>query len=38
MGGLNEVLAVILMTAKYELPAWPHADGVGYVNMCNICQ
>lgn len=29
MGGLNEVLAVMLMAAKYGLPVWPHAGGVG---------
>jgi len=29
MGGLNEVLAVLLMAAKYKLPVWPHAGGVG---------
>jgi L-fuconate dehydratase len=29
MGGLNEVLAVMLMAAKYDLPVWPHAGGVG---------
>ena len=29
MGGLNEVLAVMLMAAKYKLPVWPHAGGVG---------
>lgn len=35
MGGLNEVLAVLLMAAKYELPAWPHAGGVG---LCEYVQ
>ncbi|MDW9822536.1 L-fuconate dehydratase [Sinorhizobium meliloti] len=29
MGGLNEVLAVLLIAAKYGLPVWPHAGGVG---------
>ncbi|MFV0411273.1 MAG: enolase C-terminal domain-like protein [Paracoccus sp. (in: a-proteobacteria)] len=29
LGGLNEVLAVQLMAAKYGLPVWPHAGGVG---------
>ena len=29
LGGLNEVLAVLLMAAKYELPVCPHAGGVG---------
>ena len=28
-GGLNEVLAVQMMAAKYDLPVWPHAGGVG---------
>ena len=25
LGGLNEVLAVLLLAAKYDLPVWPHA-------------
>ena len=29
MGGLNEVLAVMILAAKYDLPVWPHAGGVG---------
>jgi L-fuconate dehydratase len=29
LGGLNEVMAVLLMAAKYELPVCPHAGGVG---------
>jgi L-fuconate dehydratase len=29
LGGLNEVLAVLLMAAKYDLPVCPHAGGVG---------
>jgi L-fuconate dehydratase len=29
LGGLNEVLAVLVMAAKYKLPVWPHAGGVG---------
>lgn len=29
LGGFNEVLAVLLMAAKYKLPVWPHAGGVG---------
>jgi len=29
LGGLNEVLAVLLMAAKYNLPVCPHAGGVG---------
>lgn len=35
MGGLNEVLAVLLMAAKYNLPVWPHAGGVG---LCEYVQ
>ncbi len=35
MGGLNEVLAVMLMAAKYNLPVWPHAGGVG---LCEYVQ
>jgi L-fuconate dehydratase len=35
MGGLNEVLAVMLMAAKYDLPVWPHAGGVG---LCEYVQ
>lgn len=35
MGGLNEVLAVLLMAAKYQLPVWPHAGGVG---LCEYVQ
>lgn len=35
MGGLNEVLAVLLLAAKYELPVWPHAGGVG---LCEYVQ
>ena len=34
MGGLNEVFAVLLMAAKYGLPVWPHAGGVGLVRIC----
>src|SRR5690606_13691436 len=34
-GGLNEVLAVLLMAAKYGLPVWPHAGGVG---LCEYVQ
>lgn len=29
LGGLNEVLAVLLMAAKYKRPVCPHAGGVG---------
>ncbi|MCU4159933.1 L-fuconate dehydratase [Acidiphilium sp. AL] len=35
LGGLNEVLAVLLMAAKHELPVWPHAGGVG---LCEYVQ
>ena len=35
MGGLNEVLAVMLMAAKNTLPVWPHAGGVG---LCEYVQ
>jgi len=28
LGGVNEVLAVLLMAAKYELPVCPHAGRV----------
>jgi L-fuconate dehydratase len=35
MGGLNEVLSVLLMAAKYNLPVWPHAGGVG---LCEYVQ
>lgn len=35
LGGLNEVLAVQLMAAKYNLPVWPHAGGVG---LCEYVQ
>lgn len=35
VGGLNEVLAIQLMAAKYGLPVWPHAGGVG---LCEYVQ
>jgi L-fuconate dehydratase len=35
MGGLNEVLAVLVLAAKFELPVWPHAGGVG---LCEYVQ
>ena len=35
VGGLNEVLAILLMAAKYRLPVWPHAGGVG---LCEYVQ
>ncbi len=35
IGGLNEVLSVLVMAAKYGLPVWPHAGGVG---LCEYVQ
>lgn len=35
MGGVNEVLAVLLMAAKYKVPVCPHAGGVG---LCEYVQ
>ncbi|MEO9229373.1 MAG: L-fuconate dehydratase [Devosia sp.] len=35
IGGLNEVLSVLLMAVKYGLPVWPHAGGVG---LCEYVQ
>jgi len=35
LGGLNEVLAVLLLAAKYGLPVCPHAGGVG---LCEYVQ
>jgi L-fuconate dehydratase len=35
LGGVNEVLAVLLMAAKYGVPVCPHAGGVG---LCEIVQ
>jgi len=35
LGGLNEVLAVLLLAAKHQLPVWPHAGGVG---LCEYVQ
>lgn len=35
MGGLNEVLAVLVLAAKFNLPVWPHAGGVG---LCEYVQ
>ena len=34
LGGVNEILAVLLMAAKYELRC-PHAGGVACANMCS---
>jgi L-fuconate dehydratase len=35
MGGVNEVLAVMLMAAKLNVPVCPHAGGVG---LCEYVQ
>ncbi len=35
LGGVNEVLAVILMAAKFGIPVCPHAGGVG---LCEYVQ
>ena len=35
LGGLNEVLAVLLMAAKFGVPVCPHAGGVG---LCEYAQ
>ena len=35
LGGLNEVLAVLLLAAKFEVPVCPHAGGVG---LCEYVQ
>ena len=35
MGGLNEVLSVLLIAAKFGMPVWPHAGGVG---LCEYVQ
>ena len=35
LGGVNDVLAVMLMAAKYNLPVCPHAGGVG---LCEYVQ
>ena len=35
IGGVNEILAVLLMAAKYDLPVCPHAGGVG---LCEYVQ
>ena len=33
LGGVNDVLAVILMAAKYKVPVCPHGGGIGLCNM-----
>jgi L-fuconate dehydratase len=35
LGGVNEILAVQLMAAKFGVPVWPHAGGVG---LCEYVQ
>ena len=35
LGGVNEVLAVMLMAKKFGIPVWPHAGGVG---LCEYVQ
>ncbi len=35
VGGVNEILAILLMAAKYEIPVCPHAGGVG---LCEYVQ
>jgi L-fuconate dehydratase len=35
LGGVNEVLAVLLLAARFEVPVCPHAGGVG---LCELVQ
>jgi L-fuconate dehydratase len=35
LGGVNEVLAVLLLAAKFDVPVCPHAGGVG---LCEYVQ
>ena len=35
LGGVNEILAVLLMASKFEVPVCPHAGGVG---LCEYVQ
>ena len=35
LGGVNEILAVLLMAAKFQIPVCPHAGGVG---LCEYVQ
>jgi L-galactonate dehydratase len=35
LGGVNEVLAVLLMAAKYGIPIVPHSGGVGLPEYTN---
>jgi L-fuconate dehydratase len=35
LGGVNEILSVLLMAKKFDVPVWPHAGGVG---LCEYVQ
>lgn len=35
VGGVNEILAILLMAAKFDIPVCPHAGGVG---LCEYVQ
>jgi L-fuconate dehydratase len=35
LGGINEILPVLLMAKKFGIPVWPHAGGVG---LCEYVQ
>jgi len=35
VGGVNEIMAILLMAAKYKVPVCPHAGGVG---LCEYVQ
>src|SRR6185436_563928 len=35
LGGVNEILSVLLMAKKFDIPVWPHAGGVG---LCEYVQ
>ncbi len=35
LGGVNEILSVLLMAKKFNIPVWPHAGGVG---LCEYVQ
>ncbi|GFZ46521.1 L-galactonate dehydratase [Saitozyma sp. JCM 24511] len=35
LSGINEILAVLLMAAKHDIPVVPHAGGVGMVEICS---
>jgi L-fuconate dehydratase len=35
LGGVNEILSVLLMAKKFGVPVWPHAGGVG---LCEYVQ